>query len=64
MIIIWKSSMKLDEHELLAVLTGLNSLTRADETDLIANVDKLYRKVEDAYLRVHRERHYDYRSDV
>lgn len=56
--------MKLDEHELLAVLTGLNSLTRADETDLVANVDKLYRKVEDAYLRVHRQRHYDYRSDV
>lgn len=56
--------MKLDEHELLALLTGLNSLTRADETDLVANVDKLYRKVEDAYLRVHRERRYDYRSDT
>ena len=56
--------MKLDEHELLAVLTGLNSLTRAEEVELVANVDKLYRKVEDAYLRVHRERRCDYRSDT
>ena len=59
--------MKLDEHELLALLTGLNSLTRAEETDLVADVNKVYRKVEDAYLRVPRQRHYDlydYESDT
>ena len=56
--------MKLDEHELLALLTGLNSLTRAEETTLVADVNKVYQKVDDAYQRVRRTRHYDYESDL
>ena len=56
--------MKLDEHELLALLTGLNSLTRAEETHLTADVNKVYQKVDDAYQRVRRARHYDYESDL
>mgnify|MGYP001196687897 CR=1 FL=1 len=52
--------MKLNEHELLAVLTALNSLTRADETNLTADVNNLYNKVGEAYDRVRRQRHHDH----
>ena len=56
--------MKLDEHELLALLTGLNSLTRAEETHLVADVNKVYQKVDDAYQRVRRASHDEYARDL
>jgi len=58
----WVKSMRLNEHELLALLTGLNSLTRETECTLDTDVSELYNKIEEAYYRTRRS--YNYECDI